>query len=172
MHQSGLTLLELLLGMAITGIVLALAVPSFDFLMTSARMSSSVVDLVAAHAVARNEAVTRKRIVHLCASDSADASSPACNGAKTWTDGWISFEDLDADGVYDSGETLIVTHGGLVGMTVKSSSVVAIDYHSDGSTNLSNTIVLCGNLNPSRNRTIVVSRTGMVRSQEKPSLCP
>lgn len=170
--QLGLTLMELLMGLVITAIVLSLAVPSFNSMLTSSRMSAHVMDLVAAHTIARNEAAGRKRIVHLCASDSAESSSPACNAAKTWTDGWLSFVDLDADGVRDAGETIIAAHGKLHGLSVKSSTVVALSYRSDGSTDLSNDIVLCGTLDSSHDRRILVSRTGVVRTVENSSLCP
>jgi type IV fimbrial biogenesis protein FimT len=84
----GFTLVELLVTIAVAGVLLAIAVPNFAELMRNNRSEASANELVAALNVARVEAVKRGKRVSLCPS----ANGTSCSGTA-WQSGWIVFVD-------------------------------------------------------------------------------
>jgi type IV fimbrial biogenesis protein FimT len=82
----GFTLIELIATMAITGTLLALAIPSFNSTITSSRLTSYANDLVSALNLARSEAVR-----------GGSAVTVSHNGTPThWESGWSV---VDANGI-------------------------------------------------------------------------
>lgn len=90
----GFTLLELLIGLAVAAILVTLAVPGMTRLMRESQAGAAVNDLVYALRLARNEAVTRKLPVAVCAS----ADGEKCAGDNDWHEGLLVFTDPDGDG--------------------------------------------------------------------------
>lgn len=84
---NGFTLVEMLITIVIMGILAAIAVPSFDNLVLSNRLSSAANRLVASAQIARGEAIKRNAAVTLCMS--SDGTS--CTTTGTWDQGWIVF---------------------------------------------------------------------------------
>ena len=88
----GFTAVELLFSLAITGLVTALAVPSFRDFLQNSRTAEEANALVGALALARNEAVTRGVPVSVCSS----TDNETCADDPDWTTGWIVFTDAIA----------------------------------------------------------------------------
>lgn len=86
----GFTLLELLIAIAVLGIFLGLAVPSFLSALQNSRISAQSNDLLTAFQLARSEALKRKVPVSVCAADTT-AANPTCG--SDWTAGWIVIVD-------------------------------------------------------------------------------
>lgn len=101
-RSSGFTLLELMIALAIIGILLAVAAPSFREAMMNVRISAQTNDLMADLALARSEAVKRNQTVYLCTS----RDQATCNG-DSWSQGWIVAVDANADNLWDSTEVAI-----------------------------------------------------------------
>ncbi|HEU4619683.1 MAG TPA: GspH/FimT family pseudopilin [Gammaproteobacteria bacterium] len=101
--QCGFTLWELMIAVAVAGIVLGLGVPSFKEFMRNSSMTSAANDLVAGVLLARAEAVKRQVPVTLCASPDPTASSPECDGSGS-NGGFIVFVDDDDDGVSETSD--------------------------------------------------------------------
>lgn len=105
----GFTLVELLVVIAVAGILLAIGVPSLREFRDRSAVRESYQLLRSSLARARSEAVTRGATVSVCALDPASASSgaPRCRaGGQDWSAGWIVFVDADDRG--DLGEDDIV----------------------------------------------------------------
>jgi type IV fimbrial biogenesis protein FimT len=100
--QSGFTLVELMVALAVGIIILAFGVPAFVNMLSTNRMAGYSNDLVMAMKLARSEAVTRASSVTICASNN---DQTACSG-NDWFNGWIVFIDDNADAVLDAGETI------------------------------------------------------------------
>ncbi len=100
--QSGFTLVELMVTLAVGVIVLALGLPAIMSMMSTNQAAGYSNELVGAIRLARSEAVKRAASVTVCASN---ADQTACSG-NDWNNGWIVFSDDDADSVYDGGETI------------------------------------------------------------------
>jgi type IV fimbrial biogenesis protein FimT len=109
--QRGLTLLEVLIGLALLGIVLAMAAPGFDDLLGRTRLTTQVTALSSSLAYARSEAIRRGTRVTVCTSDDPGAATPACSTAASWADGWLVFADnvhtSGTLGTVDSGDVLL-----------------------------------------------------------------
>lgn len=84
----GFTLVELMVTVAVAGVLLAIAVPSFTDLMRNNRSLAAANELVSALNAARAEAVKRGTRVSLCPS----ANGTSCSGTA-WQTGWIVFVD-------------------------------------------------------------------------------
>ncbi|HET9108846.1 MAG TPA: GspH/FimT family pseudopilin [Steroidobacteraceae bacterium] len=86
-QQRGFTLLELVITMAIAAILLVIAIPSFQYITTSNRMSGEINDLLGAMQLAKAEAIKEGQTATICAS----TDQATCSGASTWNTGWIIF---------------------------------------------------------------------------------
>ncbi len=105
-HQQGLTLIELMIGVGLAGLLLSLAVPALDLFVLNARQTGAVNEFVSSMHIARSTAVTTNARVTICAS----SSGTACDGGE-WSDGWIVFGDPDSDQTVDAGETIVSSSG-------------------------------------------------------------
>lgn len=103
LRQRGLTLIELMMAVAVAGVLLALAGPSFQQALGKNRLSSTASELTGAVQLARAEAIRQNRRVTLCRS--VDGS--ACDSTGSTWPGWIVFVDLDSDGVRDNNEPIV-----------------------------------------------------------------
>jgi len=81
----GFTLIELMVTIVLMAILLALAVPSFDGVRLSNRLTSYANALVASSQLARSEAIKRNAPVTVCAS----ANGTTCSTSGGWEAGWI-----------------------------------------------------------------------------------
>lgn len=87
MKNSGVTLIELLIAVAVLAIGAVLAIPSFTELVKNNRLTSASNNLVRALQLARSEAVKRNAPVTVCRSQ----DQAQCKTGSGWTDGWIVF---------------------------------------------------------------------------------
>ena len=118
----GFTLLELMMTIAVVGILAMLAMPAFDSMLRAKRTSTVANELLAALNLARSESMRRGQPVSVCRSN--DGSSCATTGTG-WDQGWIVFvnEDGVSEGTSaarDDGELLLQVKQNLpAGITVR-----------------------------------------------------
>ncbi len=86
-RHTGFTLIELVITIALLGILLAWAIPNVRTFIKNARISSAASELMGDIGVARQEAQRRGVVVSICAS----ADGLNCVGGTTpdWLGGWI-----------------------------------------------------------------------------------
>lgn len=102
-------MLEILVVLAIVGILAALTAPSFtDSIRRNAR-DGAMLDLVSSIGLARSEAITRAATVSICRS----TNQTACAGSTgaDWDDGWIIFSDTGTVGTVDGTDVVIEVQG-------------------------------------------------------------
>ncbi len=104
-RQTGLTLIELLVALALAALVMFLSLPAFDTLLTRTQRSTLIAELGASFMYARSEAVKRAIPVSLCPS--ADSASCLNSPDPDWSRGWIVFVDGDSDLRLEAGDTLL-----------------------------------------------------------------
>lgn len=97
--KKGFTLIEAMVTVAVAGILLSIAVPSFSKMIERNRISSATNEFISAMMLTRSEAVTRTIPVSLCASD----TGISCDGTlDNYAKGWVVFSDCDGDGAIDT----------------------------------------------------------------------
>ena len=90
----GFTLLELMVTLAVIGIVALVAIPGMRALVNHSRLTGGADNVVSAMQLARIEATRRNRSVWVCPT--ASASSDTCSSGTTWTN-WIVVEPTNAN---------------------------------------------------------------------------
>lgn len=92
-RQSGFTLIELMVAVAVVAILLGLALPSFQGSMRSSRVTTTTNELLASLSLARTEAIRGLGPAGVCPSANGDD----CNSAD-WAVGWIVWREDRAAG--------------------------------------------------------------------------
>ncbi len=85
--------MELMITVAIVGILIMVAVPSLKATMQGNQVIAATNDLLSAMHIARSEAIKLNARVTVCESD----TGIACTATGDWEDGWIVFVDADGD---------------------------------------------------------------------------
>lgn len=120
MPSRGFTLVELLVVMTIAAILIAAAVPSFQWFISTTRASNGANALSGSFELARSEAIRRGVVVTVCrsldpnAAPAALACSNAAGGgyaAVDWASGWVLFAKYGAGGndVFENGADVLIT---------------------------------------------------------------
>ncbi len=100
-RTTGFTLVELMIVVAISSILLTLAVPSLRSMVQRNQVDIVAQELSAALFYVRSEAVKLKMDVIMCVSN-ADGSDCESDAQKyNYANGWIIYMDCDDDGNYD-----------------------------------------------------------------------
>lgn len=168
---SGLTLIELLVGMAVLLALLLVAVPAMSEMLSSIRLDLANRVMLSSLQLARNEAITRGRRVVLCKSSDAQR----CTQMRGWEQGWIVFQDSNNNAQLDEGEVLLHQEQALssgIRLTGNSTVEAYISYTPFGQTNMTNGAFQAGTLTvcmastaTSTGRHIVISSAGRARTQ-------
>ena len=123
-HQpppSGQSLIETLSVLVIVAILCGLGATSFQHMQTKIQVHMAAEDMLSAVLTARTEALRRESRVTLCVAHAAPATklcAPAAAGAAanfqgSWQQGWLMFEDVNSNGIWDANELLLQQHPAL-----------------------------------------------------------
>ena len=173
-RHSGMTLLELLTGIALLSIVLTAAVSGFSTLFANARINSQVNALVHSVHLAKQISRAKGTEITLCGS----RNGVQCDVAKNWSDGWLIFANLDKDSPAqtDPNETLLEVHkaGKAVNISANRQAFVLRPF---GKRSTNGTLIYCDQRGSASARSIILSYTGKPRVSNKtadgqPLTCP
>ena len=161
--NSGFTLLELLITVAIISIVMAIAVPSMTTFTQNDRLTTNINTMIGHLAYARSEAVKRSQQVSICSSNNATT----CTGGS-WQDGWIVYIDADGDNSFTAGEEVLRAQQALEGSNTLTSTIgtqVTYDYRGFVNAASVGSFLLCDGRSGPHGKTLTISTTGRVRHE-------
>lgn len=104
-----------MVAVALTGLLLSMAVPALQQFTSNARQTSTINDFVSSMHIARSTAVTTNFRTTVCAS----SNGVSCE-AVAWDEGWIVFGDMDSDQAVDNDETIVASSDGADGLDIQS----------------------------------------------------
>ncbi len=169
-RQTGLTLIELMVTLAVAIVLLAVGMPLFTGLAGSNRATTQANELVAALKLARSEAVNRADLVTVCSS-----SGGACGGAGDWSGGWLVHSDINNNGSFDAGDVLRSWGALAPTSTVAVTGGASVAFLATGEANGAYTFELdnsdaTGSGSNAAKRCVTVTTSGQVRSAR--GACP
>ena len=106
-RSAGLTLLELLTVITIAAVLMGIGLPSYQYVTNANRISGEVNGLLGDMQYARSEAIKEGQTVSVCSSTNPTAATPSCSGTTAWQSGWIVFSDVNGNGAFDPGDTVL-----------------------------------------------------------------
>ncbi len=110
MHR-GFSLMELLVVLAVVGVLISLAVPGLQAQVARYRVHAAAQAFVKDMRWARSEAIKRSSSVSLCMS-----SDGRLCGAQGWATGWLVFTDEDGNGQLGGADELLRVQASWVGL--------------------------------------------------------
>ena len=137
LNIQGFTLIELMVTVAIAGILMSVGLPSFNQTISNGRLTSNINKLVTAFNYARSEAVKRNQSVTVIKIG---------GGTGNWTGGWKVFLDLNGNGAKDdANDTLLKQYEAMpTGYTLRASNINYVTYKASGMSG-AGSFVLCDN---------------------------
>lgn len=99
--QAGMTLTELMMALAVLGVLVGLSAPYLQDTLRNWRITSQTNDLLSDFGAARGQAAGLSVTVTVCAS----SNGTSCTGS--WDQGRLIFTDADADAAIDAGDTIV-----------------------------------------------------------------
>jgi type IV fimbrial biogenesis protein FimT len=93
--NTGFTLIELMVTIAVFGVLISMAIPNFKDLVNGQRVKTVTGDLYASLAFARREAIKRIDLIAICTKTD---DGFGCQNSPDWARGWIVFIDTDGNG--------------------------------------------------------------------------
>ena len=146
LHNSGFTLMEMVIVLAIIAIIASLAIPNAGDYVDNNRLAAAASDLAVAMQTARSESVGRNAPVTICAS--TQNGTQCRDASERWEKGWLIFVDDDTDDKIDAGEEVIQFHEAFAdNVTIRGTSGIdePVTFFPSGRTSISSTqtLILC-----------------------------
>lgn len=104
----GFTLIELMVAIAVSAILLMVAVPNLRTIIQNGRINTQTNDLIGDISLARSEAIKRRLVTGICKS----TNGTSCTGGS-WSNGRIIFVDRNRDNAWDVNDLVLRFRGPL-----------------------------------------------------------
>lgn len=154
-HRRGFTLVELMVALAVAGILVTVAVPSFTDFVANQRVKAANQELFATLSYARSEAVRRNATVRVLPIDATEG----------WSSGWQVVDAAD--------DLLRITEAPSLAAIVVDSAVDEIEFQRNGrvGTGAGATFATCDQAKRAKVRTVALDASGRPQTQPPGSKC-
>lgn len=160
-RQKGVSLIELLVGMAIMGIVLTIGLPSMNDMLVRSQVTAQVNELSAVIQFARHNAINEQATSVLCPTTNFSTCT------NNWDDPKMVFTDLDNNGIRGTGEDMLAGAGNILENFNLTGPAGNISFQGNGSVASPATLLLCHTDNQAKYaRALTVSLQGRVKLSE------
>jgi len=127
----GFTLLEIMVVIAIIGILMAISMPFYKDMVNPSRIAAEMNLMVGTLQYARAEAIKQGQPITVCIS----LNGTTCSTTGTnWDRGWIVFSDTNANAVVNTGEGLLKVQAAFMSSDtfVAGNNVRSITFNREG----------------------------------------
>jgi type IV fimbrial biogenesis protein FimT len=157
----GFTLTELMIALAIAGILAMIGAPAMGNLLARTRAASTEAAIAGTLRHARSAAVMRNARVLVCPS----RDGHQCNPGDDWQHGWIVAKDVDHDGQPDAGVPVIAVQAAMPSGTRVSTSMGRgeLAFQPSGSAGGSNARFTICHADMREGKAVIVANSGRVR---------
>lgn len=139
-QAKGFTLIEVLVVVAIVGILLAVGVPSFRESIERNAVSGHTSTFMNSIRYARSEAIRSGLPVAMCRSTNAESGAPTCaagtGGFQGWATGWIVFINRDDGNTFTANSDILLRAQGPItnsgGIITESGLAVTFKFRPTG----------------------------------------
>jgi type IV fimbrial biogenesis protein FimT len=150
-NESGFTIIELFMTLAVAGVLVAIALPNYNIFVKNNCLTTNTNSLVTSFQLARSEAIKRRINVGIFT-------------ATGWANGWEVFIDADGGSDKDSSEEVLrvmdITCGvGSMTITETGADTIFI-YEADGFIDGGGTFNICDDRDGETGRQINISNVG------------
>lgn len=169
--NKGYTLLEVMIALAIAGILLAVGVPGLTSFVKNNRMLAETNGLMTALKTGRSEAMTQRTNVTVCRT----ANNVNCGGTG---DNYIAFTDTGTAGEVDGTDTILLTNPIssetlIITYTECTGCVDLITFSSRGTAiNSNGTLTVCDDRGADYARGIIIEPIGRSSTAGGTLVCP
>lgn len=156
--QNGFTLLEVIIVVAIVGIMSVIAIPSLSNYVNQTRLDSVKTLLINDINTARSEAIKSNTRVAICP---ANAGGTDCNASTDWAiNGWLICPASGA-GCDAAASSVVIRPAAQTGVVVTAASTAPVIFRSIGTPTAATTFALSGKTG-TKPGTLSVTNTGFV----------
>lgn len=160
--QTGFTLLEVMVVLAVAAVLLAIVLPTFGTAMAAARASQARAALLETVVDSVRYAGIRGVEVVAC----PEAAGGGCADSWDWSGGWTAFADLDGDRIRDANEARVTAHGALppkVRLQSTTGRRRLVFQPNGGNAGSNVTFTLCDTRGVAQARSLILSNPGNLR---------
>ena len=165
-RQTGFTLIEVIIVLAVSSIILSVAVPSFLNIIASNRVVTASNELITVLNLAKSEAVRGGKNTVLCKTENGSD----CSTEGQWNSGWILFSDSNDDHIIDDDERIIRIQTEIddsLNFTFRTGNYIR--FYPNGRMNESGRFCFNNAYRQENSRAVIITQTVSIRTESRNS---